>query len=401
MSFDTPAVVVGAGINALGVVRSLKRAHVPAWLLEVDATRPALHTHAAKAVTVASLDGDSFINELVQLGDTRFRNLRPVLLLTQEASVQAVSRARARLAALYQFTLPSRETVDALQHKHGFQRMAEALGAPIPSLVRVRSHADLPALAALHYPIVVKPGTRDAVYSRRFKKAYRVTCSADAIELIGRILTVMQDVVVQEWIDGPDSNIYFCLQAIDRTGRLVAAFSGRKIRSWPPAVGGTASCLPAPEIHAELVALTTRFFRHAGVVGLASMEYKRDAHSGELRMVEPTIGRTDYQEEVATLNGVNLPFAAYCAELGLPFPTPSPFARQAIWRVRSQDIASALAQHQHPDEGLVSHARVVDALWRASDPMPWLHENLQRMRRAFHTRVARRTPNARPIRSPP
>lgn len=401
MDFDTPAVVVGAGINALGVVRSLKRAHVPAWILDVDAARPALHTRAAKAVTVASLDGEPLINELVRLGNTQFRDLQPVLLLTQEASVQAVSRARTRLAARYQFTLPSTETVDALQHKHGFQRMAEAFGAPIPRLVRVRSHADLPALAALHYPVVVKPGTRDAVYSRRFQKAYRVTCSADAIELIGRILTVMQDVVVQEWIAGPDSNIYFCLQAIDRTGRLVAAFSGRKIRSWPPAVGGTASCLPAPEVHAELVGLTSRFFRHAGVVGMASMEYKRDAQSGEFRMVEPTIGRTDYQEEVATLNGVNLPFAAYCAELGLRFPTPHPFARQTIWRVRSQDDASALAQHQRPDEGFVSHARVVDALWRASDPRPWLHENLQRMRRAFHTRVARRTPNARPVRSPP
>ncbi len=68
--------------------------------------------------------------------------------------------------------------------------------------------------------------------------------------------------------------------------------------------------------------MTTQFFQAAGVIGMASMEYKRDTRSGEFRMVEPTIGRTDYQEEVATLNGVNLPHAAWCSELGLPFPAP-------------------------------------------------------------------------------
>src|SRR3546814_6627002 len=101
----------------------------------------------------------------------------------------------------------------------------------------------------------------------------------------------MADVVVQEWIEGPDSSIYFCLQCLDRHGQVVASFTGRKIRSWPPQVGGTASCVAAPEVHAELSAMTTRFFQAAGVIGLASMEYKRDTRSGEFRMVEPTIDR--------------------------------------------------------------------------------------------------------------
>src|SRR3546814_4434504 len=100
----------------------------------------------------------------------------------------------------------------------------------------------------------------------------------------------------------------------------------------------TASCVAAPEVHAELSAMTTRFFQAAGVIGLASMEYKRDTRSGEFRMVEPTIGRTDYQEEVATLNGVNLPYAAWCSELGLPFPAPTATRRPVVWRVRSEDM---------------------------------------------------------------
>ena len=43
MAIDTPAVVLGAGLNGLGVARSLAREHVPVWLLDCDERRPEMH----------------------------------------------------------------------------------------------------------------------------------------------------------------------------------------------------------------------------------------------------------------------------------------------------------------------------------------------------------------------
>ncbi len=401
MVIDTPAVVLGAGVNGLGVARSLKRARVPVWLLDSDERRPEMHTRAAKPLKIGTLHGDALIEELVRLGTTRFAGVRPVLLLTQEESVKFVSRHREKLSRFYRFSLPSPETVEALQHKHGFQRLAEQFGGPVPSLVHVRSPADLPALEALHYPVVVKPGERHAEYGRQFKKAYRVENVAGADELVRRILPVMPDVVVQEWIEGPDSNIYFCLQYLDEQGQVAASFTGRKVRSWPPQVGGTASCVPAPEAHPELSDLTARFFRSVGAVGMAGMEYKRDSRNDEFRMVEPTIGRTDYQAEVATLNGVNLPYAAYCSELGLPFPDSAPTRRRLAWRVRSEDEQSAAGQRQRPRQGFEGVDGVRDAMWRWNDPMPHLVQNLQRLRGALHTRTARMMTSSQMLRSKP
>ncbi|HET8555185.1 MAG TPA: FAD-dependent oxidoreductase [Rhodanobacteraceae bacterium] len=383
MAFDVPALVLGAGINGLGVARSLARARVPAWLLDADVRRVEMHTRAANALPVRALHGDALIDDLVRLGTSQFRGLRPVLFPTREDTVRTVSRHRHRLAALYRFTLPPRDVLYALTHKHGFQRIAERFGAPIPPLVRVRSVVDLAALESLRYPVVVKPGERHASYVRQFRKAYRIENAADAIDLIRRILPVMPDVVVQEWIEGSDADIHFCLQYRDTHGHATASFTGRKIRSWPPQVGGTASCVAAPEAHAELVALTDRFFRDAGVVGMAGMEYKRDARSGAFQMVEPTIGRTDYQEEVATLNGVNLPHAAYCAELGLADFASTTAKRFVVWRVRSEDFQSAAAQDQRLAQGCPRGARVMDALWRWNDPMPFVVQCLRHARRAL------------------
>ncbi len=398
MVVDTPAVVLGAGANGLGVARSLARAKVPVWLLDSDARRPEMRTRAANPVMVRSLHGDALVEELVRVAAARFPSLRPVLFLTQEESVRTVSRHRDQLSALYRFSLPTIEMVDTLQHKEGFQRLAEQLDSSIPPLVHVRALADLPAIENLRYPVAIKPGERNSEYSSQFKKAYRADSAEDAAELIRRVLTVMSDVVVQEWIEGPDSNIYFCLQYLDKRGQIAESFTGRKIRSWPPQVGGTASCVAAPEVHEELSAMTTQFFQAAGVIGMASMEYKRDSRSGEFRMVEPTVGRTDYQEEVATLNGINLPYAAWCSELDLPFAVTAMRERPVVWRVRSEDVQSATAQGQSIKHGYPRGGHVADALWRWSDPMPSVVQTLQRARRALRTRASKimaATPAAR------
>ncbi|KZC41791.1 MULTISPECIES: carboxylate--amine ligase [Rhodanobacter] len=399
MIADTPAVVLGAGVNGLGVARSLAHARVPVCLLDTDMRRAEMHTRAAQPLQIHATHGETLVEDLVRLGTMRFSGVRPVLFLTQEESVKTVSRHRDLLSAYYRFSLPPGDVVDTLLHKQGFQRRAEQLGSPIPPLLHIRTLADLSALEYLHYPVVVKPGERNVDYGWRFRKAYRVESAAEAAGLARRILPVMADVVVQEWIEGPDSNIYFCLQCLGGQGQVVGSFTGRKIRSWPPQVGGTASCTAAAEVHAELSAMTTRFFQAAGVIGMAGMEYKRDARSGEFRMVEPTIGRTDYQEEVASLNGVNLPYAAWCSELGLSFPPPAAAKRPVVWRVRSEDMQSAAAQGQQLTQGYPRGGRVADALCRWCDPMPCLAEGMQRVRRALHSRTSKMLPGSLAARS--
>src|SRR5699024_6162094 len=164
-----------------------------------------------------------------------------------------------------------------------------------------------------------------------------------------------------------DSDIHFCLQYMQGGGQAAASFVGRKLRSWPPRVGGTASCVAAPEA-SSLIDTTTAFFRDTEVSGLASMEYKRDRRTGDFYMIEPTVGRTDYQEEVATLNGVNIPLAAYCTKLGLPLPGTRENPPPRIWCDGTSDRRSAReagATRANPAGG-----RVVDALWRAGDPAP-------------------------------
>lgn len=367
--YDAPAIVVGGGLNALGVVRSLGAAGVPVQVLDTDARSPAMRSRWGRAQVVPTVEGAAFMAELQRI--VAPLGPRVVLFLTEEKAVNTVSELRASLPASVLIRLPEHQRLMQLMHKQGFQELAEAMAAPVPRTVRLQSSQDLPLVRALNFPCVLKPSEKSYAYGARFKKAYKVA-SADEVDALYReIEPVLADMVVQEWIEGGDGDIYFCLQYIGGQGEVVSSFAGRKIRSWPPRIGGTASCTAAWEHAQELSDTTAAFFRQVGFTGMGSMEYKRDARDGRFCMVEPTVARTDFQEEVATLNGCNLPLAAYCHELGLPAPAVSPVNPPRIWRESQIDRWSQQDSGDPPDAASRSH-EVVDAYRRWDDPLPWL-----------------------------
>ena len=362
----TPAVVVGGDINGLGVVRSLAGAGIPTWLVASDPTDPALRTRYSRKVMVASLAGSAVIEALIDLR-SRF-DVDPVLFLTREETVEAVSRERDSLTSCYRISMPAHGLMTQLMDKVGFQALAEKHGFPIPRAVHVRRLEDLGSTVPLVYPLVLKPVVKTPAYVARCKKAYKV----DNREQLASVLVEVDgcaEMIGQEWIEGGDDRIFFCLQYRGQRPGDAVSFTGRKLRSWPPATGGTASCVPAPDAASKLVQLTDAFFIMVGYFGLCSMEFKQDAATGRYLMIEPTVGRTDFQEEVAALNGVNIPYAAYCGELGRNPQEAIAATAPAAWAVSPIDRWSS--QRQSIARSFPHGLRRYDALWRLKDPMPW------------------------------
>lgn len=377
-STKKPAVVVqGSGLNALGVIRSLAPERVAVRLVDRHEGGPAIHSRYAKPqlYRCQDADADDALIRALQTAAQEF-DAPPVLLLTQEAAVAAVSKHRAQLAGKFRVELPDADTVADLTDKQRFQRRAEALGFPVPRAVYVDD--DVRSASTLTYPCILKPARKSEHWERTYKKAYRFESFAD-LETFWRGVEHKPPFIVQEWIEGGDADVYFTLVQHGADGTRIA-FTGRKIRQWPPLVGGTASCMPAPDVAAELDELTHRFFDAVGLIGLASMEYKRDSRNGRFVMVEPTIARTDYQEEVATLNGVNLVQAAYRSIAGLKPAPQRPAPSPAIWRDATSDENAKAANPGAEFPAAAVGMRVIDAVFRTDDPGPWLQSQYSRVR---------------------
>jgi D-aspartate ligase len=355
-----PAVVVEGTLNSLGVVRSLSHGRMPIYLVDNRAVNAARWSRYCQYVRVATLEGRALVDALVDLGSRLA--CRPVLILTGDHSVKAVSEYRELLEPLYRISLPSAEMVSALADKSQFQKLAEREGFIVPRGTILRTTADLDLLGTLTPPLIVKPADKTLVLNRRVERALRAATMAEARQVAVDMLACAPEVIVQEWVEGPDTEIYFTLFACNRDGRPVGMFVGRKVVCAPPAIGSTAVCVAAPEVASELIAPTLHFISRVGYRGLGSLEFKRDVRSGRFFIIEPTVGRTDWQEELATLCGVNLPLRTYRTELGEPLePAPEAFPSVA-WR-QSASYRARLAPGM----------RTVDGYFRWSDPLPGLY----------------------------
>lgn len=362
-SAGIPIVVVGGTLNGLGVVRSLAEEGARVYLVETTRRSPAAWSRHCTVVLTPRLDGQPLIDCLEQLAAKLAT--RPVLLLTDDPAVRTVAAQRQRLERLYHIDLPDMQWVEMLGDKISFQNWAEQQGLPVPRSLALLSSKDLDRLNDLTPPLVIKPSDKRLVLAGLVERAVRVDRTSDAHAVASAMLQRAPALIAQEWIEGADSDIYFTLFCTDQHGRAVAIFPGRKLVCSPPAIGSTAVCTAAPELAEDLCALTRDFLARVRYRGLGSLEFKRDCRSGRLIIVEPTIGRTDWQEEIATLCGLNLPMLAYRIALGHTLTDDRPFdTAPLVWRSE---------WHFPLPPGVPAQATVFDGHLRWDDPVPALY----------------------------
>ncbi len=365
MQWNVPAVVILGRLNGLGVIRSLGRGDVTTYVVDNDRLSPGMWSRYAQPIHSSRLDGRELVNSLLKLQGALGE--RPVLFNTHELAVLTISENRGKLKSAFRFRMPTHETVLALQDKARFHELATSSGLPIPKGDVLRASSDIPqTLRSLRFPVVVKPADKAPVHSGKASGILVFEQFEDALAGCERMLERAGETIVQEWVDGASDEIYFCLFYRGRNGKIVSMFTGRKLASSPPSVGMTAYCTAAPETRDTLEPLTELFLERIDYAGLGSVEYKWDATNRRFVIIEPTVGRTDWQEEIATLCGVNIPLEAYCHELELPSPPRSLPTGEVVWR------ASALEWLKTQPPLLSANARVYDGYWQFDDPMPAL-----------------------------
>jgi D-aspartate ligase len=231
------AVVVGGADNGggLGLVRSLGLARVPFVAVDRDGAGAAFAFRAPRRDAGA---------------ERAVVRRRPVAAWFDAGLVPHDRRGRAdRLGAprrarnCYRIRLPSHDSLVALSRKSAFQELAERNGFAVPRSIYLRAMSDVASLVRLRFPLVIKPSVKTAHYlARQFERCYRVASIAEAQAVCRDVMPVLPDLVAQEWIEGADTALYFCLQ-YRGAGGAIASFTGRKLSIWPPRhPRRTASC---------------------------------------------------------------------------------------------------------------------------------------------------------------
>jgi D-aspartate ligase len=388
-----PALVAPLNPNSLGTVHSLWLAGVPTVAVAprprdaVGYTRlPQRKLYYDRSVRETMWDA------LAEFG-AEATEPHPVYWGDDDAVAEAAARA-ASLPPSLRFVLPGPEVVDLLNNKVRFATWATERGFRVPRTRVCAEPADWErVLDDSMLPCVIKPEERTAAWEASGREKTFMAKTKDELAGLQRALTgAASSYVVQEWIPGPDSSLVFHLAYYSAEGEHLAGLSGRKLRQWPNGIGYTSAAEPIEDDEVEHEA--RRVLEAAGHRGFGSVEFKRDDRDGALVIMEPTCGRTNGQEELATVNGVNLAHVGYCDALSQEPPPTARGARPVRLFFVAHDVQSAVVMRRRGEltwkDFLRSYRgpRYISP-WCKRDPLPLTLLALKRLVRAFR-RTSRR-----------
>jgi len=336
------AIVIGLdSMSGLQTARILAKHKVPVIGIVTDPDHHACRTKACERVIEANTGSSAFLRELESLGPQL--NKKAVLFPCTDASVLLLSRFRGKLESWFHIMLPQPDVVEMLMDKVKFYTYAQETGLPIPGTFLLRNRAEAEEAATiLSFPCILKPPYKSPTWLQYSpSKAYKVASAEEFLALYDRCSKWTEILMVQEWVEGLDSNLFSCNCYFSKIEEPVVTFMARKLRQWPPETG-TSSL--GEEVQNDVVLdETVRLFEGVNFQGLGYVEMKCDQRTGKHYIIEPNIGRPTGRSAIAEAGGVELLYTMYCDAVGWPLPKNREQTYQGVkWIYLRRDILSAL-----------------------------------------------------------
>jgi D-aspartate ligase len=375
MNTQARAVVLGMGVNGLGVTRSLGEAGIR--VTAVDTTRwapEAFSRYCEPLVCPSPVTEPERVLELL-LAEGKKLDRPAVLLPTSDAFALFLSRHRAELGQRFLFALPAPSVSEAFVDKQLQHQMAERTGIPCPRTFYPSRGADIARIKhAIDYPAFLKPRLAHLWGPVFGTKGFRIDGPADLERRLAEIAPSGLGVIAQSIIPGPNTNHYHVCAYIDASNRPLGLYLQRKIRQYPTDFGN--GVLNESVRAQDAMELGVEYLQRLQYRGLTFIEFKRDARTGELTLIELN-PRLPQSNILATRCGVNLPLLAYLDLTGQK-PAPQTGYREGVrYLVLRRDCRAFLDYYRRGELGPVEWARSLAAA-RAfpyldrRDPLPFV-----------------------------
>lgn len=377
------AVVLNMYATGLAIARNLAPHGVPVYGLSSRQDAPGNYSRWCRPLRSPDSQDDParLVRYLLTLADSLPG--RAVLFPTRDQDIHFLERNREALAARYVIPQVEGDRLDRIMNKHRLAEAAEASGIPTARTARVRTREELNAsLERFRYPVVIKPvfahawraaGIAEAVNRR---KAVRVSSAADLVDFFRSVEPHGPDLLIQEWIPGPDDQCFVLGAYRSPGGEWLGWFTARKLLQFPPefGLGCVVRLAPSPEAAAQGM----RLLESLSFWGTAEVEFKRDSESGEYRLIEVNPRHWD-QHALGLACGVNLAWIAFRDLTGTHGLQPvAPGDGDGYWVSGAgllRSLRSDLRAGRFRPRTLAGLLRrgTRYAIWDAADPGPFWH----------------------------
>lgn len=390
--YGVPAIVLGRGPTALGILRCLTMAGIPAYVA-CPASDHVTHSRWYRPTPGAQAwDGS--------LGPHAFEVMRDMPLQkavliagADDAALWVTDVPHSDLASRYVLSTSSREAQEILQDKSRFSAFLESVHVPHPRTFSIQCDADIEAIPFDELDrVFLKP-----VNSQKFSdvtgvKGIWVTRKDELHAAWRRLHEQGFRLMAQEYVPGTASDHYFVDGFRDGRGEMTGLFTRQRIRISPPDFGNSSYCrsIPAGDL-ATPIEDVTRLLAALDYRGIFSAEFKRDRRDGVYRILEVNTRAWTYVEFAARC-GVNVCEMAYQDALGLPVhhaPLDYKVGEGCVDFYRDiSTVRAQSAQARGPMASiLMQWAKAHFHSFRLDDPIPGLHFATQMLARHWSSRA--------------
>jgi predicted ATP-grasp superfamily ATP-dependent carboligase len=380
-----PVVILRAhGHGALGILRSLGRLGVAAYVVDPDPMAPAFISRYCQRKFVYDIENGSAQRSVQYLLDVaRKLGQRSILIPTSDVTALFVADNAQALKEWFLFPDQSAELSHALASKKQMYYLAKRLAIPTPECVFPRSRRDASDfLQRATFPVMLKGINTELQRKLSAKGMFIVHTPSELLEAYDAWEDPQKpNLMIQEFIPGGDDTVWMFNGYFNERSECLVSFTGKKIRQCPVYRGVTSLgiCLKN-----ETVERTTKaFMRSIGYQGNLDIGYRFDARDGLYKVldVNPRIGST-FRLFVAE-NGLDVAHALYLHLTGQPVPSAIPQEGRK-WVVEDLDSVSSFRYWRDGKltfkEWLSSFRGVQEtAYWALDDLLPLISMFLVRL----------------------
>lgn len=408
MTDDRPPVLVLAPprfVGPLGVMRSLRPWRVRVYTLSDTALSiPNASRYCAGTFEIGR-DGrpigrrEEILEQLLSVG----RRLGEGAILvpgSDEWSVFVAHHSR-QLRPAFRFPDSPLDLVEGLASKQGLFELACRHGLPTPRILVPNGEDELVSAAdELEFPVMLKP-----IESRPGRQGLELAIDREQLIARYRAMGDAGNVLCQEYIPGSDQDVWVFNGYFDAASRCLAAFTGRKIRQYPPQMGLIA--LGVCERNDEVTAMTNRFLAAVRYRGIVDIGYRWDRRDRRYKVLDinPRLGGAF--RLFVDHNGLDVMRAMYLDLTGGAVPPVLPKDGRK-WMLEAGEILSL--RHYRRD-GLTTRAWLrtlrgleEGATFSLRDPAPFLtamrilaKDTVAARARRLRSATDRITPRPRPV----
>ena len=380
-----PVLILGGGLTALGVIRTLGRAAIPTYVLASPTDLARRSRWFRPAPGAASGTGaESSLEALLDASPIE----GAVLIPCSDAWATRVVRLRPSLAERFPASLAPAGALETLLDKGRFAEALRSAGVPHPRTAELTGTPDLAAIPDEAFSgSFLKPRDSQLFFQHFGVKAFRVEGRAQAAERLRAANAAGLAVIFQEYIPGPASNHFFVDGFVDRQGSCAATFARRRLRMYPLDFGNSSYMVSVERDDvADAIAIVKRLLDRLGYRGVFSAEFKFDERDRRFKILEVNV-RPWWYVEFAARCGVDVCTMAYRDAQKLPVEPAGAYrvGRACVYPSYDFDACRELNRRGQLSrwEWARSWLTAEQPVFRWSDPFPALADVSQVVARRF------------------